>query len=119
MKKAPFVVLFTLLFLLQCIFSPIGNQLYDLNVYAEDIPLDTEAPTTPADLSLSSVTETTAIFSWTSSTDNVGVLEYDVYRDSLKIGTTNDLTFTDENLMPETTYTYYIVEKDAAGNESG
>ena len=115
MKKAPFVVLFTFLFLLQCIFTPAGNQLY---VYAAEDILDTEAPSPPSNLILSSCTDTTATFSWTGSNDDIGVAEYDVYRDSVKIGTTNDLLFTDENLSSENTYTFFLIAKDVAGNQS-
>ena len=62
--------------------------------------------------------------SWDGSTDNVGVVEYRLYR---RIGTSGPLTFltsvmttiySNLGLNASTTYCYYVTAVDAAGNES-
>ncbi|MCB4809224.1 fibronectin type III domain-containing protein [Tamlana sp. 62-3] len=80
---------------------------------------DTEAPTAPLNLVANSITETSAILSWTASTDNIGVTGYDIYvNDSLftSVGAVTSYTLTD--LSPETNYTVYIRAFDVAGNTS-
>jgi chitodextrinase len=56
--------------------------------------------------------------SWTASTDNVGVTGYDVYLGASLIGTTAATLFNVTGLSPDTLYTFTVVAKDAAGNES-
>ena len=80
---------------------------------------DTEAPTAPTNLQETGKTDTTASLGWTASTDNVGVTEYAVYRDTVEIGTTAGTSYNDTGLNPNTSYGYYVTARDAAGNESG
>lgn len=79
---------------------------------------DTVAPTTPTNVIVSAITSSTVTLSWQASTDNVGVAGYDVYQGtSLAIsvtGTTATLT----GLSPNTTYSFKVIAKDAAGNLS-
>jgi len=77
-------------------------------------------PTTPANLTSVALDSRTIRLTWTASTDNVGVVGYNIRRDgqhvaSLRDGTT---TFLDGQLEPGTTYTYQVKAFDAAGNES-
>ena len=80
---------------------------------------DTESPSAPANLLETVKSATTVSLSWTASTDNVGVTEYAVYRDSVQAGTAAGTSFTDTGLNPITSYTYQVTARDAAGNESG
>lgn len=83
-------------------------------------PADTSAPSAPV-LSRTGVTSTTASLAWTSSTDNVGVTTYVVYRGTTAVGTiaaASSLTFTDTGLTPGATHTYTVKAQDAAGNLS-
>ena len=79
---------------------------------------DTEAPTTPTNLTVTGSTSSSISLSWTASTDNIIVAAYDIYVDgTLKTSSTsNSATVT--GLNPSTTYTFYIKAKDAAGNTS-
>ncbi|MBL0201493.1 MAG: PQQ-dependent sugar dehydrogenase [Chitinophagaceae bacterium] len=81
---------------------------------------DTEAPTAPANLAASAITQTSFTLSWTVATDNVGVTGYDVYQNGIKINLTNitGTTYNVTGLSPATTYGYYVKAKDAAGNQS-
>ena len=57
-------------------------------------------------------------FSWTVSTDNVGVTAYLVYRDGVQVGQTAGTTYTDIGAVSGGTYTYTVAARDAAGNVS-
>ena len=82
---------------------------------------DTTPPSTPSGLTASAVDTTTVNLSWTASTDDVGVIGYNVYRDNgtAPIGTTTTPSYTDTTASPGTSYTYEVSAVDAAGNESG
>ncbi len=80
---------------------------------------DIEAPTTPTGLVITDSTSTSISISWISSSDNIGVAEYEVYLDGSLSGTTTDTTFTVSGLPPGTTYEITLKSKDAAGNISG
>ncbi|RUT47485.1 alpha amylase [Paenibacillus anaericanus] len=89
-------------------------------VYAVELtaPLDTVAPTIPGNVTAVLNGTTSAIISWSASTDNVGVTGYDVYRNGVKVSTVTSTTFTDTGLVAGTTYSYTVKAKDAAQNAS-
>ncbi|WP_304413446.1 fibronectin type III domain-containing protein, partial [Cellulomonas sp. A375-1] len=72
----------------------------------------------PTGLTAGTVTETSVALSWTASTDNVGVVGYDVYRGTTKVGSATGTTYTDTGLTAATAYSYTVRAKDAAGNVS-
>ncbi|WP_109302717.1 reprolysin-like metallopeptidase [Aquimarina sp. AU474] len=79
---------------------------------------DTQAPSAPSSLTASNITQTTANLSWNASTDNVGVSGYDVYQGSTVIATETTTSYQVTGLSPNTNYSFSIIAKDAAGNES-
>ncbi|WP_393072909.1 glycoside hydrolase family 6 protein [Streptomyces sp. LN704] len=79
---------------------------------------DTQAPTVPGGLTVSSTTSNSATLSWSASTDNTAVTGYDVYRDGTKVGSATATSYTDSGLAASTTYQYTVKAKDAAGNVS-
>ncbi|MDA2434382.1 M60 family metallopeptidase [Bacillus cereus] len=79
---------------------------------------DTEAPTQPQGLYASNLTSNSVELKWNSSTDNVGVKEYQVLRDGQLIQTVQGTTFTDQNLTVNKEYKYAVKAVDAAGNTS-
>lgn len=79
---------------------------------------DTEAPSVPAGLELSSVSENSVSLSWEASTDNVEVAGYRIYRGGVFLNTTADLDYTDNTVSPENAYSYMVLAFDAAGNAS-
>jgi glucose/arabinose dehydrogenase len=82
--------------------------------------MDNQAPTAPTNLTAANIVTTSFTFSWSPSTDNVGVTGYDVYKNGVKmnsaslIGTSYSVT----GLIANTIYTMTVVAKDAAGNQS-
>ena len=93
----------------------------DLGAYeyaATTSPADTQAPTAPTSLTATTTSDSQIDLSWTASTDNVGVVGYNVYRDGVKIGTTASTTYSSTGLAAATTYSYTVTAVDAAGNTS-
>ncbi len=94
-----------------------------VNITPPACQVDTQPPTAPGSLK-GTVSGTTVTLNWTASTDNVGVTAYDVYRNGALVGTVSGqgsppaTTFVDAGLSPNTTYPYYVVARDAAGNTS-
>ncbi len=81
---------------------------------------DTLAPSVPANLHSTDQTDTSVALAWSPSTDNVGVASYVVtYSFGTKTLTVTGTTATITGLSPDTTYTFYVKAKDAAGNLSG
>ena len=83
-----------------------------------DLDPDTEAPTTPKNLTASKVTHHSVALNWEAATDNVAVKEYLIFRDGNKIGTTKTTSFTDTTVEAEKEYAYRVQAIDAAGNTS-
>jgi len=81
-------------------------------------PPDTQAPTAPTNLVASNITTTTVDLSWTASTDNVGVVGYDVYQGVSLLGTVTGTAASVTGLTASTSYTFSVKAKDAAGNIS-
>ncbi|MEV4102418.1 glycosyl hydrolase family 18 protein [Nonomuraea sp. NPDC049649] len=79
---------------------------------------DTQAPTVPGNLRSTGVTSTSVSLAWNASTDNVGVTGYEVYRGSTLVTTVTGTSHTDTGLSPNTSYTYTVRARDAAGNRS-
>ena len=89
-------------------------------------PPDTQAPTTPTNLSVTAQSSSQINLSWTASTDNVGVTGYRVERCTgascttfSQISTPSSTTYNDTGLAANTTYRYRVRAVDAAGNLSG
>lgn len=84
----------------------------------EDTDEDFESPTAPTNLSVNTLQSTSIRLSWTAAIDNVGITSYDIYvNGTLNASvTTNNSIIT--GLAPETTYSFYVVAKDANGNIS-
>ena len=88
--------------------------------YVDKAVADTEAPSVPAEVKATDVTETTAKVTWSEATDNVGVVGYNVYlnetkvNDTLVTGTEYALT----ELTEATEYAVRVTAVDAAENES-
>ena len=82
-------------------------------------PPDTEAPTDPTNLVASNITSNSATLTWNASSDNVGVVSYNVSIDGNVVGSTANTTFDVTGLTQLTTYNASVNAVDAAGNVSG
>ncbi|MDZ7723558.1 MAG: discoidin domain-containing protein [candidate division KSB1 bacterium] len=83
------------------------------------IQIDTIPPSVPCNLNAQPFYNNCWIdLSWSSSTDNVDVVDYHVYRNDELIDRVSDTTFIDKNVSSEKTYHYRVAAIDAAGNIS-
>ncbi|HBX23987.1 MAG TPA: fibronectin type III domain-containing protein [Desulfotomaculum sp.] len=78
---------------------------------------DTTPPAEPTGLSATATSQDTVDLSWNSNTEP-DLANYNVYRDGVKIKGTAINSCTDNNLEPETSYTYTVTAVDSSANES-
>ncbi|GAK39343.1 lytic polysaccharide monooxygenase [Paenibacillus urinalis] len=83
-------------------------------------PGDTTAPTAPSGLHSMGVTANSVSLMWSAATDNVGVTGYEIYRGSTLVATVSGstLTYNATGLTANTSYSFTVKAKDAAGNVS-
>lgn len=79
---------------------------------------DNTPPSAPTALSSTNITFSGFTLSWTESTDNVGVVSYEVFRGTTSCGTATGTTLAVSGLNESTTYSMTVIAKDAAGNTS-
>jgi hypothetical protein len=80
--------------------------------------IDSTAPSVPTNLLASSITKTSVVLTWTASTDNVAVKNYELLRNNTKIADVIGTSYTVTGLLAGTKYTFNVRAKDAAGNTS-
>jgi len=81
--------------------------------------LDTQAPTEPTSLVASNITDTSFRLSWDASTDNVGVVSYNLWKDGALAHLTSTVLYKDiTGLSAGSAANWAVSAKDAAGNES-
>ncbi|MDD6210951.1 MAG: T9SS type A sorting domain-containing protein [Bacteroidales bacterium] len=79
---------------------------------------DTEVPSVPSNLKATNKMPDSFILTWDISSDNIGVLGYNVYKDNMLIGTTATPKFAIGGLSPATSYTMTVKAFDSEKNES-
>ncbi|MGW7195790.1 glycosyl hydrolase family 18 protein [Streptomyces chryseus] len=93
--------------------SPSGCKLNGGSCDGGSVPGDTP-PTAPGTPSASTITDTSVKLSWTASTDDKGVKNYDVLRDGAKVATVTTPSYTDTGLSAGTDYSYSVQARDTA-----
>ena len=79
---------------------------------------DSTPPSTPTGLAVTAATLGSISLRWNASTDNVGVLGYDLFLNGSRIGTTPNTNYAFAGLSCGTSYTLGVDAYDAAGNTS-
>jgi chitodextrinase len=79
---------------------------------------DTEAPSIPTSLTVTSTAFTSVELSWQAAEDEYGVTDYVVYANGDSVATATITEATVANLMSSTTYSFTVSARDAAGNVS-
>jgi chitodextrinase len=80
---------------------------------------DTQAPSTPANLTATASSSTSVGLNWNASTDNVAVAGYEVFRGGSLLTTVTGTGYSDNSVSPGNSYSYQVRSFDAAGNRSG
>ncbi len=94
-------------------------QVSELEIYGPETG-DTQAPTAPANLAFTEPATGQIRLTWNESSDDTAVTGYDVYADGeLLTSVAGDVTTYTDTRPADTTVTYYVRAKDAAGNVSG
>lgn len=78
---------------------------------------DLEVPTTPGAVSVASILHDGVVLVWDAATDNVGVVQYQVWSHGKLLGTTSIPGIRITGLSPDT-YAFTVVAVDASGNKS-
>ncbi|WVT92502.1 fibronectin type III domain-containing protein [Enterococcus durans] len=96
--------------------SEVSNR---INVRTKGI-VDHKPPTTPMNVRATVVIENKVTLLWEASSDESGIRSYQVYRNSILVGSLpgDTLSYTDTNLSEKTKYYYTITACDHAGNVS-
>ncbi len=79
---------------------------------------DLTPPSTPQNLQLLTATASIVEFSWNPSTDNVGVLEYQIYRNGAFIGNSPNSSYVDNTVSSLQDYGYSVFAVDLSSNVS-
>ncbi|MCG9793799.1 endonuclease [Flavobacterium algicola] len=80
--------------------------------------VDTESPTAPTNLNSTASTSSSISLNWTVATDNIEVAGYDVYVNDVLNTTLTGNTVQLSGLTPLTTYSIFVIAKDASNNFS-
>ncbi|MFJ1706430.1 glycosyl hydrolase family 18 protein [Kitasatospora sp. NPDC088346] len=81
-------------------------------------PADTQPPTAPGAPTATATGSHSIAVSWAAATDNVGVSAYDVYNGAGLAKTVTGTSASVDGLAPDTSYTFTVKARDAAGNVS-
>ncbi|MBI2640367.1 MAG: fibronectin type III domain-containing protein, partial [Candidatus Sungbacteria bacterium] len=79
---------------------------------------DTTPPSVPTNLVATFISSSQITFFWASSTDNVGVAGYKVYRSGSYLASVTSTSYTGLGLTAGTSYSFTVAAYDAAGNVS-
>jgi hypothetical protein len=79
---------------------------------------DITDPTPPTNLNASNITSTAVDLDWNPSSDDVGVVGYNLYVSGILMDDVPSTSVTVMPLNPSTTYSFAVTAFDAAGNES-
>ncbi|WP_153801047.1 fibronectin type III domain-containing protein [Foetidibacter luteolus] len=77
---------------------------------------DTLAPSAPQNLRVSAFSRNEVTLQWDASTDDVGVIAYDIYSNGVKSYVTTGTAFTLHALTANTTYNFIVKARDYQGN---
>lgn len=95
-----------------------SNESAQTSGLAQSTLADTAAPSTPSNLHQTGSTISTISLAWNASSDNVGVVRYEIYRNGSLIRSQAGTSFTDTGLSVYTHYIYNVTAHDAANNAS-
>jgi chitodextrinase/predicted esterase len=98
----------------------IARQLVPASAFVTEIPAeDRQAPASPSNLRVATSGANFIKLEWKESSDNVGVMRYEIYENNSYKYTSAVPSLLVTGLQPSAAYNYYIRAIDRAGNASG
>jgi len=94
-----------------------GNESFQSGS-APAITPDTTRPSRPPNFTANAISETQINLNWGQSSDNIGVVSYNIFRNGALIANITGTSYSDTGLKAFTTYAYDVTAIDAEGNES-
>ena len=98
--------------------NPDAGEVEDYTINIEGSQVDTTPPTTPSDLVMTSISQTSISLAWTESTDENGISNYEVLNSGTVVSTDVATSATINNLSANTTYSFTVRAIDPSGNVS-
>lgn len=98
------------------ILSPINTATL---ITAPIVNIDSEAPSVPTNLVANIVSSSQVYLNWTHSSDNIGIRGYKIFRNGNPLNSVTGNYYLDLTTQVGTSYSYYLMSYDAAGNSSG
>jgi hypothetical protein len=97
-----------------------AGQSFDVQTYSFPSQPDTTPPSVPGGVTAAATAPNAVQVSWSPSSDNVGVIGYDIYRSGTYLATVDSstTTYTDTPVTPSTAYQYTVDAFDGSGNIS-
>ncbi|AHI01878.1 glycosyl hydrolase family 18 protein [Kutzneria viridogrisea] len=89
-----------------------------VQVTTNDPGEDTQPPTAPSNLAVKGTDSTSVSLTWSASTDNTGVVAYDVYTGTALATTVTGTAATVTGLSPSTQYSFTVRARDGYDNTS-
>ncbi|MEV8097055.1 glycosyl hydrolase family 18 protein [Kitasatospora sp. NPDC085879] len=101
-------------------FDAAGNRSAAAGPVTVTVPTttDPQPPTAPGTPTVTGTSSSSVSLAWGASTDNVGVVAYDVYNGGTVAATVTGTSATVGGLAADTSYTFTVKARDAAGNAS-
>jgi chitodextrinase len=95
------------------------DVVYDDVAYDPGFISDTQGPSVPGTLTATSPSGAEVDLAWGPSTDDVGVVGYDIYRNGQPLTTVGAVTsYADKTVSAHSSYSYQVRARDAVGNVS-
>jgi hypothetical protein len=82
------------------------------------VGIDTTSPTVPVNISVQQISAAGVNISWATSTDDVGIAGYQIYRNGIQIANASTSPYADKGLSANIPYSYTVAAYDIAGNIS-
>ncbi|MFA9463424.1 MAG: S8 family serine peptidase [Velocimicrobium sp.] len=89
-----------------------------VNFDYQKITEDKQLPSTPCNVKIISVVNSTISLAWDNSSDDIGIEGYEIFKNGIKIGFTKENSFIDFAFSFERNDKYTVVAVDLSGNKS-
>ncbi|MGB1295522.1 MAG: GEVED domain-containing protein, partial [Flavobacteriales bacterium] len=94
------------------------GEIEDYTIHISNIEIDDQSPSKPLNFQTTDITTSSVNLSWDSSTDNVGVVGYQIFINGVFLASTDSTQISITGLNINTFYQASVLAFDAEGNQS-